>query len=1091
MTKYYNEVSPSPDFTKLETEIQAYWQQNNIFDASIRGDKEFVFYDGPPFANGLPHYGHLLSGFIKDLFGRYQTMKGKKVERRFGWDCHGLPAEMLAEKELGISGKKQIEEFGIEKFNAYCRSSVLQYANEWKYYVTRQGRWVDFVHDYKTMDTPYMESVIWAFKTLYDQGLIYQSMRVMPYSWACETPVSDFETRMDNAYREKKSKSVVVSFKLNQPPRGVSAPIQNCYILAWTTTPWTLPSNLALAVGADIEYAIIRHGDKDYIIAVDLAEKYQGEVGSDIVARCYGRDLVGISYPPLFPYFSSHPNSFVILAGDFVTTEDGTGIVHMAPGFGEDDQKLCEQNGIELVCPVDNSGKFTEQVPDFVERQVFDANDDIIIYLKKHGSWLKTEQYLHNYPHCWRTDTSLIYKAVPSWYLKVTSIKDKMLANNQQINWIPSHIRDGLFGKWLENARDWSISRSRYWGCPIPIWQSDDPRYPHIEVYGSIAELEQAFCVKVSDLHKPFIDTLVRQNPSDPTGKSMLRRVPEVLDCWFESGSMPYAQVHYPFENKERFETHFPADFIVEYVAQTRGWFYTMMVLATALFDRPPFLNCICHGVILGDGGQKLSKRLKNYADPQEVFDTIGSDAMRWFMISSQVMKGQEIVIDHKATGMKEALRSVVKPLWNTYNFFVLYANIDGIDAKFDSSCCDGFLGYGDSDRRIDSNIKAYQNVLDRYIMSKCLQACSIVEKSLDEYDTISATRVIDELIEVLNNWYIRRSRERFWRNEKDEDKIQAYNTLFTVLCLICRMAAPLMPMITEQIYRGLTKEKSVHLESFPSVVNRFKDQNGIDGSELITSMERVREACNAALHIRNEVGIRVRQPLQKVTFVGVSDSASLSADMQRLVLDEINVKEWENLDVVDIDKFAERVLQLNLQTLGKRIPHKTKELIIASKKGEWRLSDDGLVVIAGETLAKDEFEFKLKPKEFVAKNSCALRDSLVILDLAISNELLEEGVARDLVRSIQQARKDMGLEIMDHIQVEIYQLAIDTPRLNAVLVNWRKYICEQTLSDGVSGVIFNDATFDEITQNKHRCRIEIEGCGLVYIVVCKADAAQ
>jgi isoleucyl-tRNA synthetase len=637
--KNYPSVLANPDFPSIEQSVIAKWQQNDTFHNSINGEQEYVFYDGPPFANGLPHYGHLLTGYIKDAFPRYQTMLGNKVNRRFGWDCHGLPAEMEAEKSLGVSGRTAIEAYGIDKFNAYCKQSVLRYTNEWREYVNRQARWVDFENDYKTMDISFMESVIWAFKSLYDKGLLYESMRVLPYSWACQTPVSDFETRMDNSYREKASKAVTLAFtltaeSLNNLNQKLGTNYSKITIRAWTTTPWTLPSNLALAVGGDLEYCLCTQAENEaYIIAA--AFKPEDITG---LPTFLGSELVSLSYEPVFPYFLGHKNAFKIIAGDFVTTEDGTGVVHIAPGFGEDDHRICLQHDIELVCPVDEGGKFTYPVTDYIGMQVFETNDDIIKYLKQTGAWINTSQYLHNYPHCWRTDTPLIYKAVPSWYLKVTAIKDKMLANNQKINWIPGHVKNGLFGKWLEGARDWSISRNRFWGCPIPVWQSDDPQYPNIEVYGSLSEIESAFGAKVEDLHRPFIDSLVRPNPKDPTGKSMMRRVPDVLDCWFESGSMPFAQVHYPFENKEWFENHFPADFIVEYVGQTRGWFYTMVVLATAIFDQPPFLNCICHGVILGDGGKKLSKRLKNYVDPNDVFAEIGSDALRWCMLSSPVM---------------------------------------------------------------------------------------------------------------------------------------------------------------------------------------------------------------------------------------------------------------------------------------------------------------------------------------------------------------------------------------------------------------------------------------------------------------------
>lgn len=989
--KYYPEVNPNPDFPALEQEIIKKWKEEQTFERSLEGEEEFVFYDGPPFANGLPHYGHLLTGFKKDLFPRFQTMLGKKVTRRFGWDCHGLPAEMGAEKELGISGKVAIENFGIDKFNAHCRSSVMQYAHEWEAYVERQARWVDFKNDYKTMEMPYMESVIWAFKELYDKGLVYESMRVMPYSWACETPVSDFETRMDNSYREKVSKAVTVKFSLEGSPKGM--PSGNYKLLVWTTTSWTLPSNLAIAVKEDVEYSCFEKDGEILIIATALALKYQSELGDKLVGTMMGSAMLEMKYAPLMPYFKDHPNSFRVLNGEFVTTEDGTGAVHMAPGFGEDDFNLCKANNIEVVCPVDNAGKFVFPIIEYQGMQVFDAADQITIRLKNEGKWLKTEQYIHNYPHCWRTDTPLIYKAVPSWYVAVTKIKDKMIANNQKINWIPSHIKDGMFGKWLENARDWSISRNRYWGCPLPIWKSDNPEFPHIEVYGSIAEIEEAFGVKVPDLHRPFIDELVKPNPKDPSGKSMLRRVTDVFDCWFESGSMPYGQVHYPFENKEWFETHFPADFITEYVGQTRGWFYTLLVLSTALFDKPPFLNVICHGVLLGSDGQKLSKRLKNYPDPNEVFDTIGADAMRWFLVSSPAVRGQDLIIDKDARGMKEALRTAIKPIWNAYNFFTLYANADEVQAKFDLSSV---------------------NILDKYILSKCFETVAAVKKSLLAFDSITACKAVEEFLEVLNNWYIRRSRERFWKSEKDQDKLSAYNTLYSVLVTISKAAAPMMPITLEAIYQGLTGNKandSVHLQKFP-------DENYIVNHALIEQMERVRNACTAALFVRNEQGIRVRQPLSKVTFIGVS-SNGFDDDLKQLVLDEINVKTWENLEKSDIEKYANYTLKINFPVLGKRLPQKVKDIISAQKLGNWSISGSALTV-GGELLNHDEYQLLLEPKAEFKGKIAALpsNDALVLLDLNISDELKLEGIARDVVRAIQQARKDMNLNVADKIKV-------------------------------------------------------------------------
>jgi isoleucyl-tRNA synthetase len=1028
--KSYKNVESNPDFAKIEQDILKYWNQNKVFEHSVNNrpavkdnkNNEFVFYDGPPFANGLPHYGHLLTGFVKDVYARYQTQKGKKVERRFGWDCHGLPAEMGAEKELGISGRLKIMEYGIDKFNQHCRSSVLKYTNQWEEYVTRQGRWVDFQNDYKTMETPYMESVIWAFKELYDKGLIYKDLRVMPYSWACETPLSNFETRMDNSYREVADKAITVKFLLNEMPQALKGKCSTAHIMAWTTTPWTLPSNLALAVGDDIDYTAIIKDDSALIIAISSIKSYKKELGIDdeykpeiIIKGC---ELKGLTYQPLFDYFKDHPNAFQILSGDFVTEGDGTGIVHMAPGFGEDDHHLCKKYNIDIVCPVDNSGKFTSEVADFVGLQVFDANDKIIIALKEKGLWLKTEQYLHNYPHCWRTDTPLIYKAVSSWYVEVTKFKDRMVELNQQINWIPNHIRDGLFGNWLENARDWSISRNRFWGTPIPVWQSDDPTYPRIDVYGSIEELKKDFGIEVTDLHKPFIDELTRPNPNDPTGKSMMHRVDDVFDCWFESGSMPYAQAHYPFENKEWFENHFPADFIVEYEAQTRGWFYTLMVLSTALFDRPPFLNCICHGVILDEKGQKLSKRLNNYANPLDVFEQYGSDSLRWLMMKSSVMRGNELLIDKDCKMVREVIRLAIKPIWNAYHFFTMYANADQVTAKIDLS----------------SN-----NIMDIYILSKLHVAISKIEKSLDEFDSITACEVVEGFFEVLNNWYIRRNRSRFWQKEIDDNKIHAYNTLYSVLNIMCTAIAPLLPFTTEAIYSGLRKndemnaQDSVHMALFPEYKSLPYD------SKLIDDMDKIQEICNAALAIRNNENIRIRQPLNALTIVG-SDYAHLDI-YSDLIKDELNVK--NTYFSTELETYASLKLSINFQVLGKRIPAKIKEIIPASKAGKWNQNSDGTITISGENLLESEYSLLLEPKDKKSCNSLSSQNAIVMFDLNLTDELIQEGKIRDLVRAIQQARKDLGFDISDHVIITIKTSDL----MQKAIANFQDYICQQTLS--------------------------------------------
>ncbi|MEO7837148.1 MAG: isoleucine--tRNA ligase, partial [Acidimicrobiales bacterium] len=629
----YPDVPRQPDLPRIEDAVLEYWADDDTFRSSVQqraaGEAEFVFYDGPPFANGLPHYGHLLTGYVKDAVPRYQTMRGRRVERRFGWDCHGLPAEMEAEKELGISGHVAINEFGVARFNDACRTSVLRYTREWRSYVTRQARWVDFDNDYKTLDPTYMESVIWAFKQLWEKGLIYEGYKVLPYCWECETPLSNFETRLDDAYRPRQDPAVTVMFELDSGE----------HVLVWTTTPWTLPSNLALAVGPGIDYVVLEEAGVRYLVGEVMLASYEKELGgAERVGSMKGTELVGRHYRPLFPFFATTPNAFRVLAGDFVNTEEGTGIVHLAPGFGEDDQRVCEQAGIPVVVPVDERARFTAEVPDYAGLQVFEANAEVIRDLKAMGAVVRHDSYDHSYPHCWRTDTPLVYRAIGSWFVDVTAIKARAIELNSKISWVPEHIRDGAFGKWLENARDWSISRNRFWGSPIPVWKSDDPAYPRLDVYGSLDELERDFGVRPDDLHRPGIDELTRPNPDDPTGRSTMRRVEEVLDCWFESGSMPYAQVHYPFENRAWFDNHFPADFIVEYVGQTRAWFYNLHVLSTALFDKPAFDSCVVHGVILGKDGRKASKRLRNFTDPEEMFATFGADAVRWFLLSSPVL---------------------------------------------------------------------------------------------------------------------------------------------------------------------------------------------------------------------------------------------------------------------------------------------------------------------------------------------------------------------------------------------------------------------------------------------------------------------
>ncbi len=1015
-TKHYPEVPAQANFPAIEQEVLARWAADDTFRKSVEqraaGADEYVFYDGPPFANGLPHYGHLLTGYVKDVVPRYQTMRGRRVERRFGWDCHGLPAEMEAEKELGLSGAQAVQSIGLAKYNDACRNSVQRYTEEWRSYVTRQARWVDFDRAYKTMDLSYMESVMWAFQTLHQKGLVYEGQRVMAYSWALQTPVSNFETRIDDATRPRQDPAITVAFTL-QPRTGDPGPLQ---VLVWTTTPWTLPSNLALAVGPDIDYAIVQKGEQRYVIGAATIAGYKKELeGFETVATMKGKDLVGRTYQPLFAFFQGHAKSFRVLAGEFVDTAEGTGVVHMAPGFGEDDQKVCEQNGIELVCPVDERGRFTSQVPDWQGTLVFDANKDIIKVLKERGVLLRHVTYEHNYPHCWRTREPLIYKAIPgAWFVKVTAIKDRMLAHNATIRWIPEHVKEGQFGKWLENARDWSISRNRFWGSPIPVWKSDDPKYPRTDVYGSLAELERDFGVKVTDLHRPFIDQLTRKNPDDPTGKSTMRRVPEVLDCWFESGSMPFAQVHYPFENKAWFESHFPADFIVEYVAQTRGWFYTLVVLATALFDKPPFQNVICHGVVLDEHGAKLSKSLRNYPDPVELFEKTGADALRWFLMSSPILRGGDLQIGKDGKQIHEVVRLVLNPIWNAYYFFSLYANADGVKARV----------------REDQTA-----VLDRYALGKTRAMVEGVQRCMDGYDLAAACQVVKDYLDALNNWYIRRSRERFWGETGKQDRQDAFDTLYTCLVTLCQAAAPLLPLLCEKVYTGLTGRPSVHLANWPDVGKLPLD------AELVAQMDRVRDACSVGLSLREAKKLRTRLPLPNVTLAG-ADAARMQPFVH-LLQDELNVQGVAFAN--DLAAFGSFRLQIDAKALGPKLGAKMKDVLAATRSGAWKLVGDR-AEIGGALLEKGEFVLQLAPKAGITAAALSTNDVVLVLDTNVTPELEAEGVRNDFVRLVQQARKDAGLHVSDRIALWIAADAATAATLRAHLA----YVREQVLATAV-----------------------------------------
>ncbi|MFZ5367166.1 MAG: isoleucine--tRNA ligase [Spirochaetota bacterium] len=1026
----YKSVDPKVEFPKMEEEILAFWEKNDIFKKSIsqrEGKDEFVFYDGPPFATGLPHFGHFVPGTIKDIIPRYQTMKGKKVERRFGWDCHGLPVENLIEKELGLNSKTDIEKFGVANFNEACRSSVLRYVSEWRRIVTRLGRWVDFNNDYKTMDPDYMESIWWVMKTLWEKGLLYEGYYILPYCPRCSTVLSNHELNL-GGYKDVHDPAITIKFKVTGLVSGSAAEAAkladladgNTFLLAWTTTPWTLPSNLALAVGPDIDYVLVQDGNERYILAeARLSAYYKKPEEYQILWKKKGAELVGITYEPLFPYFkeTKEQNAFRTYPGDYVSTEDGTGIVHIAPGFGEDDQRILKGTGVPTICPVDAECRFTDEVPDYKGLFVKDADKAIIDRLKAEGKLVKRDQILHAYPHCWRCSSPLIYRAVSSWFVNVTKIKQQMLDANQQIHWVPEHIKDGRFGKWLEGARDWAISRNRYWGNPLPIWKCPD--CGKTICVGSRKELQDLSGVEVKDLHKHFVDEITIPCSCGGT----MQRIPEVLDCWFESGAMPYAQNHYPFENKEFFESHFPADFISEGLDQTRGWFYTLTILGAALFNRPAFKNCVVNGLVLAEDGKKMSKSLRNYTDPMDVINTFGADALRIFLMHSAVVKADDL--RYSDEGVKDVLKSIIIPLWNSYSFFVTYANIDGMKPT-----------------KAPENPS---NPLDKWILSVSESMVEKVTAALDSYDMNRAIDPIVEFIDLLNNWYIRRSRRRFWRSENDSDKAEAYGTLYSVLKKISLVAAPIMPYTTEAIWQNLRLESdpiSVHLADYPLADTKRKDEG------LEFKMSVVQHAVSMGRALRYQYNIKVRQPLRSVELVTRNpEEKKVLLEMEEIIREELNVKNVIFRD--NEEDLVEYQAKANFRVLGKELG---KDMKAAAERIEALSQQEIQGLLDGATLSievngknVDLTAEKLDIRRIEKAQVKVLNEGTLTvgLDMEVTEELAQEGDVRDLVRGIQNLRKESGFDVTDRIKLTLF----GSDKLKAAFKVFTDYIAQETLA--------------------------------------------
>lgn len=1014
--KAFNEVDSKQSFPDMEHNLLKFWEDESIFEESVarrKQQKKYVFFDGPPFANGLPHYGHILANALKDAVTRYWTMKGYYVPRTNGWDCHGLPVEYEIEKELEISGKKDIEKYGIENFNEKCRESVFKYTSEWEKLLRRIGRWLDHEETYATLQNDYMESIWWVFKQIWDKDMVYQGHKSMHICPRCETPLSNFE--VTQGYKDVTDLSITCKFELKDEP--------GTYILAWTTTPWTLPGNVALALGADIKYVKVKVENGDiYILAEDLLEKVMGDSNYEVLGNVTAKELEGKEYKPLFPFYEGklENKAYVIILADFVSTEDGTGVVHIAPAFGEDDLRVGQEHGLEVLQHVNGDGTFKDEVEPWAGKFVKKMDQNIADWLDEKGLLFHKENYRHSYPHCWRCDTPLLNYSTKAWFIRVTDIKDRLLANNEKIHWQPEHIKDGRFGKWLDGARDWNISRNRYWGCPIPIWECD--KCDNKKAVGSVEELKQSSIDgKLPerhgdlDLHIPYIDEIkFKCDKCDGT----MKRIPEVLDCWFESGSMPYAQLHYPFENKEEFENNFPAQFIAEGLDQTRGWFYTLHVLSTILFDKPAFENVIVNGILLAADGEKLSKRKKNYPDPNMLFDTRGVDAVRFFLYSSTAPLAEDVRFSEQH--VDDLIKKFVLTLWNTYSFFVTYANIDEWQPKY------------------DKDFKP-KHKLDQWILSELHQLIEECTEQLDDYNLTRGTRPMMDFVDNLSNWYIRRSRRRFWKSESDEDKSEAYQTLYIVLTEFTKLIAPFMPFISDEIYKNLTQndkesESSVHLCDWP------KANHEMIRRDLNDEMAVVRRIVNLGHSVRAKAQIKVRQPLAKVQ-VGLPESVDkeIILAQKEVICEELNVKDLEVL--TEVGEVVNKVVKPDAKKLGPKYGKEVQKIIQQIKEGNFEELEGGRFKVGEFELEPEEVEVGFEGAEGYDVQGEA--GFVVVLDTEISEDLKNEGYAREVVRFVQELRKQAGFEVYERIYLQVKAEG----EIEAAVTQFADYIKRETLA--------------------------------------------